>query len=471
MTPTTAGRTSPADGVEPTGPSAPPQPSAPPGPPRSSGASEGPATTAVSPDARQLWRSGRGLLVAAAVLLATGLVLGLLNAGDDGTLHPRSATQHGSRAVAELLADHGVDTTLVTTAAEAADAAGPDTTVVVVRPDTLTDRQRATLDRAAADSGGRTVLVAPDQDTLDVLTPGISAPGPIEATELAPDCVTPDGAADAAPGRRAGSALLGGGFHAEGPLPPSVVFACYPVPEAPIPLPTLLALAAGDGGDTVLLGSPHILYNQHLGEAGNASLALQLLGTRPHLVWYMPSAADAPAPGEERSLTSLLDPGWRWATLQLGIAAVLTALWRARRLGPVVTESLPVTVPAAETTEGRARLYHATRARGRAADALRAASRGRLTSLLGLPTTAMDARDVLPSAIAARVADSPSVVDALLFGPPPADDSALIRLADELDALEGRVAPRPGPAARPPTTTSPPPAPSAGDENDKDARP
>ena len=60
-----------------------------------------------------------------------------------------------------------------------------------------------------------------------------------------------------------------------------------------------------------------------------------------------------------------------WCSRRRG---VLLALWQARRLGPVVAERLPVVVRAAETVEGRGRLYRARRARDRAAAALRAAS-------------------------------------------------------------------------------------------------
>jgi hypothetical protein len=391
-------------------------------------------TTAVSPDARQLWRRGRGPLIAIAVLLLAGLFLALLGAGEDGTLHPRSATQHGSRAVAELLADRGVDTTLATTAAQAARATGPDTTLLVARPEALTDGQRRTLARATAGSGGRTVLVAPGQDALDALAPGVRATDPVEAQELDPAC-------DAPAPRRAGSARLGGYGYVPAATGTATAFACYPIPDAaPFTLPTLLALNADAGGDTVLLGAPDILYNQNLDEDGNASLALQLLGSRPHLVWYLPSG-EAPASGDEESLTGLIDPGWRWAALQLAIAAALAAIWRARRLGPVVPEPLPVAVRAAETTEGRARLYHQTNARGRAADALRAATRTRLAPLTGVPPAAAHSPEALPPAVATRTGDAPAAVHALLFGPPPPHDAALVRLADDLDALERRLTP------------------------------
>ncbi len=57
--------------------------------------------------------------------------------------------------------------------------------------------------------------------------------------------------------------------------------------------------------------------------------------------------------------------------IQLGVALLLAALWRARRLGPLVTERLPVVVRASETVEGHARLYRSRRARDRVAATLR----------------------------------------------------------------------------------------------------
>lgn len=134
----------------------------------------------------------------------------------------------------------------------------------------------------------------------------------------------------------------------------------------------------GDG-DTVVLGAPDILYNSRLDEHGNASLALQLLGSRPHLVWYLPSLSDASATDAgDQSFFDLLPSGWLWGTLQLFIAAGLAALWRARRLGPLVPERLPVAIRASETVEGRARLYRKANARDRAATALRSTTRTRL---------------------------------------------------------------------------------------------
>ena len=63
---------------------------------------------------------------------------------------------------------------------------------------------------------------------------------------------------------------------------------------------------------------------------------------------------------------------------------LLVALWRGRRIGPLVAEELPVVVRASETVEGRGRLYRSRRARDRAAQALRTATLQRMLPRLGL---------------------------------------------------------------------------------------
>jgi hypothetical protein len=120
--------------------------------------------------------------------------------------------------------------------------------------------------------------------------------------------------------------------------------------------------------------------------------------------------------------------------IQLVIAAILAALWRGRRLGPVVAERLPVVVRAAETVEGHGHLYWSRRSRDRAAAALREAARDRILRLLGLPGTA-DATEVA-AALAPRSGRSTGEIVALLAGPVPTDDATLVALAGGLDKLE-----------------------------------
>jgi hypothetical protein len=119
------------------------------------------------------------------------------------------------------------------------------------------------------------------------------------------------------------------------------------------------------------------------------------------------------------------------------VAVGCFALWRARRLGPVVTEPLPVVVRAAETVEGRARLYRRAGAADHAAFALRQAARDRLVPRLGLPRDA--APDAVVAALVERTGRAGQAVWELLYGPPPRTDADLVRLADALDALEKEI--------------------------------
>ncbi|MFC7842660.1 DUF4350 domain-containing protein [Streptomyces sp. NPDC057382] len=387
-----------------------------------------PATSA-SPTARQVWTRTRGIALALVLLLAGAVAIALLRSdARHGELDPRSADPGGSRAVAELLADRGVDTRVVTTLDEAAAATGEDTTLLVAVPDLLTRSQQKRLHKAFADSGNRTVLVAPGSPSVERLAPGVTAaPATSLDAALAPDCALPAA-------RRAGTAETGGRRYTTTHLDAD---ACYPSQR----LATLLRLPADQGnGDTVVLGAPDILLNDRLDEQGNASLALQLLGSRPHLVWYLPSLSDASATADdERGFFDLLPSGWLWGTFQLFFAAALAAMWRARRLGPLVPEKLPVAIRASETAEGRARLYRKADARDRAADALRSTTRTRLAPLVGVPVTQAQTPEALLPALSSHLHGDGQDLHALLFGPPPSDDAALVALADRLDALEREV--------------------------------
>ena len=116
----------------------------------------------------------------------------------------------------------------------------------------------------------------------------------------------------------------------------------------------------------------------------------------------------------------------------------LVALWKARRLGPLVAENLPVVVRASETVEGRGRLYRSRRARDRAAAALRTATLQRLAPRLGLSSQATPSAVV--GAVVARTGGDPVTVHHTLFGPPPSTDTDLVDLAHALDDIERQVA-------------------------------
>ncbi|MFI8399257.1 DUF4350 domain-containing protein [Streptomyces sp. NPDC085463] len=388
-------------------------------------------TTSTAPSARRIWTRVRGTALVVALVLIGGLVLATVRSADaHGALDPRSTEPHGSRAVAELLEQRGVTLTLATTLDEATAATNSETTLLVTAPDLLTDAQRSTLRSTMENSAGRTVLLGAGSPSLDILAPGVTGAPGTTVTNLDPACTLPAAT-------RAGSVDLGGERYEV--APDTTADSCYPSGGRP----TLVRLPGPGTTDTVLLGSPDILYNTRLDQQGNASLALQLLGSRPHLVWYLPSLYDASTDASEDDTSgnflSLIPSGWLWGTLQLALAALLAAVWRGRRLGPLVTERLPVAVRASETTKGRARLYRKANARDRAASVLRTATRTRLAPLLGVATRDAHSPELLLPALSARLPGTTSDPQHLLFGPTPADDSTLIRLADQLDALEREV--------------------------------
>ncbi|MFQ3560906.1 DUF4350 domain-containing protein [Streptomyces gramineus] len=388
------------------------------------------APTTTAPTTRQVWTRSRGIVLAVVLLLAGAVAIAVIRSDSrHGELDPRSVDPYGSRAVAELLADRGVSTRVVTTLSEARAAAGRDTTLLVAVPDLLTPGQQSKLRLSTAGTGGRTVLVAAGSTSVERLAPGVTAdPATSLRSTLDPHC-------GLAAARRAGSADTGGIRYTTTRLDADT---CYPSQR----LATLIRVpAASGGGDTVVLGSPDILLNDRLDKQGNASLALQLLGSRHHLVWYLPSLSDSSAAGtdDQKTLFDLLPSGWLWGALQLFLAAVLAAFWRGRRLGPLVPEKLPVAIRASETVEGRARLYRKANARDRAAAALRGAARTRLAPLVGVPVSQADAPEALLPALSAHLRGDGQALHSLLFGPPPGDDAALIALTDQLDALEREV--------------------------------
>ncbi|MFV2117885.1 DUF4350 domain-containing protein [Streptomyces sp. Act-28] len=398
--------------------------------------------TSLSRNPGDVWSRVRGVLFALALLVIAGIALALARTGEQhGRLDPRSADPNGSRAVAELLKERGVSVRVVTTLGEVTAAAGPDSTVLVTAPDLLSGNQQTALRGTIDTSGGRTVLLAPDATSLHTLAPGVTADLPDTVRALRPDCALPEA-------RRAGAVDLGGERYVT--AGPASTDACYFRDG----LPTLVRLKNSAGGDTVLLGAADLLFNERLAAEGNASLALQLLGSRDHLVWYLPSLTDpSAADGSDGSdgsddgdrvegeadFLSLIPPGWLWGTLQLAVAAVLAAVWRARRLGPLVMERLPVVIRASETTEGRARLYFRADARDRAAAVLRSATRARLAPLVGVPSGEAHSPDALLPALSVRLTGDADGLRDLLFGPAPSGDAALVLLADQLDALEREV--------------------------------
>lgn len=368
----------------------------------------------MSTAARARWRRARGPVVVAVLVLAAAVVLTVIGTrAERGLLDPDSVAPAGGAALTTLLRGQGV-TVIPADRPDALATLDPATTVLVTAPDRL---RRADL-TVLARSGARLVLVAPGAPALEALAPGVrpaAAPPALLATDVPPpSCALP-------------AALAAGPVDLDGDVytvaPPAV--GCYPRGGT---------VALARSGRTTVVGSATPFTDEALDHHGNAALALRLLGATPRLVWYVPPVL--PDAGGTTPLVRLLPAGWVWGAATLLLAGAVAAWWRGRRLGPLVPERLPVRVPAAETTRGRAGLYRRLGARGRAADVLRDDARRRLAARLG--TDGPD--DALTAAVAAAAPgyDAAGVAD-LLHGAAPADDRALVELADALDALRAAV--------------------------------
>ncbi|ROO89973.1 uncharacterized protein DUF4350 [Actinocorallia herbida] len=365
------------------------------------------------------WRGIAAALAAVAVLAV--LLAALRPTATSGYLDPEDVTDAGTRALAEIVREHGTEVTVVRSPAEAAGSAAADGLLVVARDERLTEDD---LDLIAG-SRAPLLLIEPVTGVLDALAPGVTEATSVAGGEVTPGCTL----ADAAGAVDFEAATV---YSA-----PSGAVTCYRDEE-------FARLVRVQGPRTVtVIGSGAPFTNGSLTEAGNAALGMNLLDVPGGVVWLVPPlpVEDDDVVGQE-SLTDLIPPGVRLFFWQLAIAVVLAALWRARRLGPVVVERLPVAVRSAEAVEGRARLYRAAHARDRAALALRGAARERLVPLLGLPRSAagdLGRAAEVSALVAARSGIEEQTARWALYGPDPADDRELLQLTDLLDELERRV--------------------------------
>ncbi|WP_186273254.1 DUF4350 domain-containing protein [Mycobacterium kubicae] len=366
---------------------------------------------------RRPWRAI--LLALAAITVVAALTTYLTAPRPGGTMHPESTSSSGAHALATLLRDAGVEVVVANTVADVENAARPDTLLLVAQSQYLTDT--ALLDRLAK-APGDLLLVDPTSRTRAALTPRLRI-GSADPFDSQPNCSLREAT-------RAGPVSFGPSdtYEASGNIP---VTSCYGG----------ALVRYRDSGSTgtrtvTVVGSSKFMTNDGLLQAGNAALAMNLAGDRPRVVWFAPQRIE----GEKSSATSIFDlipANVTWMVWQLWLVVILVALWKGRRVGPLVAEELPVVVRASETVEGRGRLYRSRRARDRAADALRTATLQRLVPRLGVGAGAPVPAVV--ATIAQRSGADPEFVRYHLFGPPPATDSDLLQLARALDDIERQV--------------------------------
>ena len=375
----------------------------------------------MAPTASHRLRNWRWAGLALVVIVLVALASALLTAPHPGgRLDPESTSSDGARALVTLLRDQGVDVVVTDTAAEASQATRPGSLLLVAQTDFTADPELlAPLARAPGDL----LLIEPTSRTREVLAPKLrKAPATVLAGS--PDC-------DLHEANRAGTVSLGTTDAYAAVDDKTDVTSCYGG----------ALVRYQDGGRTItVVGSADFMTNSTLLREGNAALAMNLAGAQPRLIWYAPQHPDGEN-SANATISDLVPKQVTWIVWQAWLVVGLIALWKVRRMGPLVTEDLPVVVRASETVEGRGRLYRSRRARDRAAEALRTAALQRLSPRLGLGVNAQPIAII--DTIMARSSGQLTYPQALhhsLFGPAPGTDDDLVQLAHALDNIERQVA-------------------------------
>ena len=357
------------------------------------------------------------------VVLAVLTALTARQADYPGALDPQNNRHDGAQAVARVLDRHGVDVTVVRRAADLERARiDHDTTLVVTSTENLGRRTASRLERRSA-AAGDLVLATPSPTVLRVLRL------PVEEARVRTDGATRARCVDPALGGLSVDTGLSIAYRARGDAATS----CFPFEHS---RPHALVVRLDRAVPTYVVGGVGLLTNGRVTRADNAAAALRLLGQHDRVVWYVPDVRDITA-GDTGSLSAQLPGGLGGALLLAAVAVLALMLWRGRRLGPLVTEPLPVVVKAVESTQGRGRLYRKVRDRDHVAGVLRRASRHRLATRLRLPREVDDHTLVL--AVAGATGRDPYAVHDLLLTRPVTDDAAMTRLATDLAALEEEV--------------------------------
>jgi len=372
--------------------------------------------TSVGRTGADVWRSVRApVFVITGIVVASVAIFIAIGARTTGPFSPDSTDRNGAKALSTLLEDHGVD---VTGTYDLVDAQGPGSgrTLLVAAGGSLDRYDWQRIDRAG---WSHLVLIQPSRIALRIFAPGVESAGVLPEDSRSGGCELPAAV-------KAGTATVTGTTYSI----PASADGCYGDG-----IHSSVVRLEENGRIVDIVGTPRSFTNHLLAEDGNAALALNLIGTHPELVWYLPEFEnDDPAEGGGDPVV----PPWvRYVAWMAAFAVLVIAFWRGRRLGPVVPEPLPVIVHAAETTEGRARLYRRSRARDRAAAALRESALGRLQGLHGIGRRTEPAAVV--ATVASRTGRDPMALHHLLYGPPPTDDAALLNLSRELDSLTQEV--------------------------------
>lgn len=355
-------------------------------------------------------RAGVVFWLALVALLVVVALVGGRPPEDGEPLSPDGTGPLGAKGLVLLLGELGAD--VVTTAGVPASEGD----VALLLQDQLGDDTREQLRDWVLDGG--TLVVADPSSPLTPVPFGSTDPfGGLASSSIPPGECTID-------------ALAGvGRVDPRGGLTYEIDGAtghCYGDEEG-----AFVVTTASGRGTIVAVGGAGMFTNESLGDFDNAVLAGALLAPRPG---GTVAFVEPPVPGSgEDTLADLVAPGVKAALLQLAVAFVVYALWRARRLGQPIDEPQPVQIAGSELVGAVGELLQQTRSPDRAATVLRDDLRRGLCSLLGLAVDTSP--DVVASVTARRTGADGEAVFAALAGAPVTTDHDLVALAQDIESI------------------------------------
>lgn len=397
---------------------------------------DGFARSSAGPGLKRRVANARWFVAGAMLLLLLGAIAYSQRADNDYT--PMSIKNYdppGTRALAQVARDQGLHMRQIESLGDARITNPANTTLVIADGEYLQPFQARTI----ADYPGDLVVIGRSTALWEALGVDVSLAGSSGGTVPA-QCPQPD--AQAAQALSTDGAVLSGATDVDGQ-------ACFLGPAGDGAVAVFTQGRAG--GNVILVADPTVFVNGSITDAGNAAFALRVIGKRDNAVWYLGSyfdtsvltwtSPDNPSGPAQRddipASTDFLPPGTGNVVFALALAVFVAALWRARRFGPLVHEPLPVVIRSSESTRGRARLYRSAAASGRAAASLRASAATRIGARIGMPRSSD--RAVFVAATARASGRTVEQVDAVLYGPPPATESAMMDLIEQIDTLEREV--------------------------------
>ncbi|MGO1545379.1 MAG: DUF4350 domain-containing protein [Gulosibacter sp.] len=401
------------------------------------------AAESLTPNARQWWQRYQRWVWGVLILLLVGGVTiatyGGLSINSDRFLDPSSATPNGSKALVNTIANQGVEFTHAESLAELDLVMSEDGSTTLVVEDPYYALEAEDWEALLASGADRFLVLSTSLPSQAVAEQVASYKGNFEPRTDADGNVINEDMPETFPAESSEVGTCPDALAANAPeitnlggrefTPTDDASGCYPVRDG-----YALVIGEVDGVEIVVLGTPSNLTNEQIVSDANAAMAINVLGAHDKLVWYTPNAADY---SEGPSFGSYI-PQWLLPSLLLiYLAGFTVVVWRGRRFGPLVTERLPVTVPANETLEGRARLYDASNSRLRALDSIRIGTISRLADLAGLGNNASTQQVIAATAGLAGV--SLDHAHRVLLAAEPETDRELVEFANAVAELERRV--------------------------------